>query len=1148
MSKSYFSQGNQLVRENKLEEAIIAYQNSTKQNPRFYLSYHNMGEALEKLGRLEEALPAYQKAVELKPKEAAPLPSSSLARVLSQLGRNKEFKKYDADAEKIALIKNYSLAERLEQMISQADRDSASIFLTNLEKFPVKEGISLVTCCMNRNDNLVHSLKTWLPIVEINEIIIVDWNSNTPVKHSLQEANIKDKRILIIRVIDQPRWILTIAYNVGLRLAGYNKILKIDADNQIISNDFFLKNQLLDENEFFAGNWKTYQARHLNGTFYAWKSQLSQVGYFNEYIQCYGWDDSDLYKRLEECEFSRNTLLEETMSCIQHGDQLRLAHQQHQPIAETSMTIKKIKSDPDYLIKFNKFLVNLMPKWTSKSKKVDFRLVDSVLLSNSEQYYELIFEESTDHPVIPQYLVDIASEIALRHKLRELYQKDDFIFDVQALQDVSHEYVSEVCLIVTLYNEENRRRCQEYIECLKNNLNSGQFSQIVVLFEQESKKVESSPIPFLLSKVMEIQPKYSDVLRIEKIDFRPTYNDIFEFANNALERKTIVVVANADIFFDETLSKVKQIYFEGTFLVLSRRELNKGSSLIREYKNGLPNYFSADSWIFQAPLEQDFRADYKIGTFFCDSFLNNQLSKSLNYVTYNPCFSINSHHLHDEFFNSSETKEKDTVLIQKLWRQEYEACNQSNPVAGYRWCTIEDVIGSKKVYALPQTYLARNIIVNIKGINPVTSILLINKILELTAPLEAKIWIYSVCDFNLDNLHEVHSLIRNYVECMQNNRLTCLEFYGQCDLNNYYRLTLKNKIDWEDLLTNIQTNTESGDQTTVVELVIDDCCEIELDMTSFISRSWNQSWVDQLTYGNPDLYRSYEIYKNIRETELSYNTSNNSSHFLSLVKDHYGPTNNDPLISIITSVYKGRDFIEGFLKNISKQTIFDYSELILIEGNSPENEGDIIKKFIQENGYTNIHYLRLDEDPGLYECWNIAIRQSRGKYVTNANLDDRRSPLHLEILVNHLEHNLGISAVSSALVVTYQPNEDWNFFTPEQVWFEGLSGEIHFDDLYTYKDNMVISRNTLHCMPLWKKELHDQYGYFDERSYGTSADWEFWLRCSSKGEKYSLVGLPLGLYYLNPNSHNRRNDADSSFELRIINEYFDVHQKKAIKQ
>jgi GT2 family glycosyltransferase len=504
--------------------------------------------------------------------------------------------------------------------------------------------------------------------------------------------------------------------------------------------------------------------------------------------------------------------------------------------------------------------------------------------------------------------------------------------------------------------------------------------------------------------------------------------------------------------------------------------------------------------------------------------------------------------LHDESFNSSEIKEKD-VTTQKIMEEEYTACNQSNPVAGYRWCTIEDVVKNKPVYALPQIYLYRNIIVKFNNINPIKSIIFIDDLLNITTHLEieTKIWVYSFCDFNLDNLHDIHSLIKNYVEYLQNPRLTCIECYGECSQHSYYKLKLKAQDDWDNLLTNIQDNTESEDQTTVTELLIDYDCEINPDITSFMGREWNQSWLNQIAYTDPNLYKSYEIYNKIRETELNYKNSDKHRQ-LSSLQTRRNSNNNQALISIVTSVYQGKEFIQGFLENITKQTIFSQCELILIDGNSPENEGEIIEAFIRQNGFSNIHYHRLNEDPGLYECWNIAIRQSRGQYITNANLDDRRSPLHLEILANHLENNPQISAVSSALVVTYQPNEDWNFFTPEAVWFDGLSGEITFDDLYKYNDDIVVSRNTLHCMPLWKKDLHNKYGYFDESNYGTTADWEFWLRCSSQGEKYGIIGLPLGLYYLNPNSHNRRNDADGSLELRIINKYFSVNQEKVIKQ
>jgi hypothetical protein len=67
MTVTAFQQANQLLREGKLESAVIVYRQAIEQNPNSYLSYQNLGETLGKLGRLDEAVEMYQKAIELKP-------------------------------------------------------------------------------------------------------------------------------------------------------------------------------------------------------------------------------------------------------------------------------------------------------------------------------------------------------------------------------------------------------------------------------------------------------------------------------------------------------------------------------------------------------------------------------------------------------------------------------------------------------------------------------------------------------------------------------------------------------------------------------------------------------------------------------------------------------------------------------------------------------------------------------------------------------------------------------------------------------------------------------------------------------------------------------------------------------------------------
>jgi hypothetical protein len=71
---------------------------------------------------------------------------------------------------------------------------------------------------------------------------------------------------------------------------------------------------------------------------------------------------------------------------------------------------------------------------------------------------------------------------------------------------------------------------------------------------------------------------------------------------------------------------------------------------------------------------------------------------------------------------------------------------------------------------------------------------------------------------------------------------------------------------------------------------------------------------------------------------------------------------------------------------------------------------------------------------------------------------------------------------------------------------------------------------------MWRKALHDRFGYFDELLYGPLADWEFWVRCASEGVHFRIVREPLGLYWENPMSHNRRVPAEM-YKQRIIDRY-----------
>ena len=160
---------------------------------------------------------------------------------------------------------------------------------------PKVTGVTIVTCCMNRNDNLNKALKSWLKLKEVSEIIIVDWSSEISVKKTIQFH----EKIKIVEVPNQKRWILSHAFNLGVCFVSTTQMLKLDAD--IIISTQFLKRHKLSTNNFYHGTWKTaktFDQIHINGQLYCYTNDFWKVNGYNEGITSYGWDDDDLYERL----------------------------------------------------------------------------------------------------------------------------------------------------------------------------------------------------------------------------------------------------------------------------------------------------------------------------------------------------------------------------------------------------------------------------------------------------------------------------------------------------------------------------------------------------------------------------------------------------------------------------------------------------------------------------------------------------------------------------------------------------------------------------------------------------------------------------------------------------------------------------------
>lgn len=229
---------------------------------------------------------------------------------------------------------------------------------------------------------------------------------------------------------------------------------------------------------------------------------------------------------------------------------------------------------------------------------------------------------------------------------------------------------SDIVLITQYYEAKNEQRFKENAICLVNNLLNDNISKVVLLNERE----------YDLSIVLNsVDDKCKKKLKQVVIEDRLKFNDGFNYANTFLKNK-IVIIANLDVFFDNSIEKCKNYDFNNLFLSLSRYDLVEdykldGNNQIRKFSydgpQGNPVIDSADSWIFKAPIKTLKESKIMLGSNGCDTIINYIYKYKLNYNVVNAVNSIISIHYHLE-------QTRDNVTTNNFRSHSGELYNKNN--------------------------------------------------------------------------------------------------------------------------------------------------------------------------------------------------------------------------------------------------------------------------------------------------------------------------------------------------------------------------------------------------------------------------------------------------------------------------------------
>jgi len=179
-------------------------------------------------------------------------------------------------------------------------------------------------------------------------------------------------------------------------------------------------------------------------------------------------------------------------------------------------------------------------------------------------------------------------------------------------------------LLTGFYNDPDPHRRGELLECIKRNAANEWIDEVRVFIEDETAPEEISAD----------QPK----LKLIPLGRRVTFRFLFDYANENLKGQT-VMVANADIFFDESLRRLNGYDLNSKLLCLSRWDVQaNGATVFFEHPS------SQDAWIFRAPIPE-MNCDFHLGLPACDNRLAWEAEQAGLQIS-NPARTLHANHLH----------------------------------------------------------------------------------------------------------------------------------------------------------------------------------------------------------------------------------------------------------------------------------------------------------------------------------------------------------------------------------------------------------------------------------------------------------------------------------------------------------------------
>ena len=206
----------------------------------------------------------------------------------------------------------------------------------------------------------------------------------------------------------------------------------------------------------------------------------------------------------------------------------------------------------------------------------------------------------------------------------------------------------------------------------------------------------------------------------------------------------------------------------------------------------------------------------------------------------------------------------------------------------------------------------------------------------------------------------------------------------------------------------------------------------------------------------------------------------------------------NPLVSVIVPCYNQGRYLSEAIDSILDQT-YSPIEIIVVDDGSTDNTSEVAQRYASLIKYV------FQNNQGLSAARNTGIKNSSGEYLQFLDSDDRLEPDKIRVQADLLNQHPEIGIVYGDVRYFTDGNPDerkYGFDENSQAWvINRWYNPSPFFTKLLINNVMAVNCALVRC------HIFERVGFFDERLRAVE-DWEFWIRCASKGIVFYFIESP----------------------------------------